>query len=105
MIGGAINNAGSAVRWASQTLAAGMPGTDDRDAALLAEAAEVAPGSDGLLCLPYLLGERAPWWRPGVRGAYLGLRPGCGSRPARCRRGDAGGDRAGCLSARLARAG
>ena len=31
-------------------------------------------GSEGLLCLPYLLGERAPWWRPGLRGAYVGLR-------------------------------
>jgi gluconokinase len=41
---------------------------------LLVEAASAAPGSDGLLCLPYLLGERAPWWRPGLRGAYIGLR-------------------------------
>ncbi|WP_245900118.1 FGGY-family carbohydrate kinase [Geodermatophilus normandii] len=31
-------------------------------------------GSAGLLCLPYLLGERAPWWRSGLRGAYVGLR-------------------------------
>ena len=81
VLGGAINNAGSVVRWAGQTMAEGFdrPGAegeeaDVRDAALLVEAAGVAPGSDGLLCLPYLLGERAPWWRGGMRGAYIGLR-------------------------------
>ena len=81
VVGGAINNAGSVVRWAGQTFASGFDrpsaegeDADVRDAALLVEAAEVAPGSEGLLCLPYLLGERAPWWRGGMRGAYLGLR-------------------------------
>ncbi|WP_433382349.1 gluconokinase [Actinoplanes sp. CA-142083] len=81
VIGGAVNNAGSVVRWAGQSFASGFerPGAegedaDERDAALLVEAQGVAPGSDGLLCLPYLLGERAPWWRAGMRGAYLGLR-------------------------------
>ena len=80
-IGGAVNNAGSVIRWAGQSFAAGFerPGAegedaDERDAALLIEAQTAPPGSDGLLCLPYLLGERAPWWRPGLRGAYLGLR-------------------------------
>jgi gluconokinase len=78
VIGGAVNNAGSVVRWAGQTFfpdsGSGGEDADDRDAQLLAEAAGIAAGSEGLLCLPYLLGERAPWWRPGLRGAYLGLR-------------------------------
>jgi gluconokinase len=81
VIGGAVNNAGSVVRWAGQSFAAGFERSgatgedaDERDAALLTEAAGAPAGSDGLLCLPYLLGERAPWWRPGLRGAYLGLR-------------------------------
>jgi gluconokinase len=81
VIGGAVNNAGSVVRWAGQSFASGFerPGAegedeDERDAALLMEAQSAPPGSDGLLCLPYLLGERAPWWRAGMRGAYLGLR-------------------------------
>ena len=81
VVGGAVNNAGSVVRWAGESFAAGFerPGAegedaDDRDAALLTEAQGIAPGSEGLLCLPYLLGERAPWWMPGLRGAYLGLR-------------------------------
>jgi gluconokinase len=81
VVGGAVNNGGSVVRWAAQALAAGTGGpapegedADALDARLLDEAAGVPPGSAGLLCLPYLLGERAPWWRSGLRGAYLGLR-------------------------------
>ncbi|MEV6488951.1 gluconokinase [Actinoplanes sp. NPDC051633] len=81
VIGGAVNNAGSVIRWAGQSFAAGFarPGAegedaDEIDAALLTEAQTAPPGSGGLLCLPYLLGERAPWWRSGMRGAYLGLR-------------------------------
>jgi gluconokinase len=78
VVGGAVNNGGSVVRWAAQALADGdaLAGedADALDARLLAEAAEVPAGSAGLLCLPYLLGERAPWWRSGLRGAYVGLR-------------------------------
>jgi gluconokinase len=79
VLGGAINNAGSVVRWASAAL--GMVTEDvqgeERDAAdgrLLQEAAQVPFGSEGLLCLPYLLGERAPWWEPGLQGAWIGIR-------------------------------
>ena len=79
VLGGGINNGGSVVRWAARAL--GAPDhdprgedADDLDARLLDEASGVPVGSDGLLCLPYLLGERAPWWRPGLSGAYLGLR-------------------------------
>lgn len=39
------------------------------------EASKVPPGCDGLLFLPYLLGERAPWWNPHARGAFIGLTP------------------------------
>ncbi|MDD5017561.1 MAG: FGGY-family carbohydrate kinase [Eubacteriales bacterium] len=35
--------------------------------------ASVAPGSDGLLFLPYLLGERCPWWNPDAKGVFLGI--------------------------------
>ena len=34
---------------------------------------ETAPGSDGMLFLPYLLGERSPWWEPDARAAFIGL--------------------------------
>jgi xylulokinase len=39
------------------------------------EAQKVPAGSEGLLFLPYLLGERAPWWNPHARGVFIGLTP------------------------------
>lgn len=41
--------------------------------ALDAEAAEIGPGSNRLLFLPYLQGERTPIWNTDARGAYVGL--------------------------------
>ena len=37
------------------------------------EIAQVEPGADGLIFLPYLLGERSPRWNPHARGAFVGL--------------------------------
>jgi sugar (pentulose or hexulose) kinase len=36
-------------------------------------AAQLPPGSDGLVYLPYLMGERTPIWDPEARGAFVGL--------------------------------
>jgi len=35
----------------------------------------VPPGADGLVFLPYLLGERTPYWNPKARGMMFGLGP------------------------------
>ncbi|MGW1678580.1 gluconokinase [Saccharopolyspora sp. NPDC002376] len=67
VIGGAVSNGAVAAQWASEVF-----GVDVAD--LLDEAAAVPPGADGLIALPYLLGERAPWWEPGLTGSFLGLR-------------------------------
>ncbi len=40
---------------------------------LITEATQVAIGSEGLIFLPYLLGERAPIWNPNARGSYFGI--------------------------------
>lgn len=37
------------------------------------EAAKSPPGANGLIFLPYLLGERSPRWNPRARGAFVGL--------------------------------
>lgn len=73
VIGGAVGNGGSVVRWAGEVFAADLAPGQLRDVALLELAERVPAGSDGLLMLPHLLPERAPVWRPEVRGAYLGL--------------------------------
>ncbi len=39
----------------------------------IAAAARIAPGSDGLLFLPFLEGERAPYWDRDFRAALIGL--------------------------------
>lgn len=38
-----------------------------------AQAADSPPGANGLLFLPYLMGERSPHWNPKARGAFIGL--------------------------------
>jgi xylulokinase len=47
-------------------------GTADFEA-LVAEAADVEPGAQGLLFLPHLTGERSPHLDPRARGAFVGL--------------------------------
>lgn len=37
------------------------------------EASQSPPGSNGLIYLPYLMGERSPWWNPYARGVIIGL--------------------------------
>lgn len=65
---GVILSAGGALGWFKDRLA------EDAGFARLAEEAEaVAPGSDGLLFLPYLAGERSPLLDPHARGAWVGL--------------------------------
>ncbi|HEY3751701.1 MAG TPA: gluconokinase [Pseudonocardiaceae bacterium] len=65
VVGGAISNGGVVGAWASDTF--GVPVHE-----LLDEADTADPA--GLLALPYLLGERAPWWDPDPRALLLGLR-------------------------------
>jgi xylulokinase len=61
-------SAAGSLRWFRDALA---PGVDFAD--LVAAAAEVPAGSDGLLFLPYLSGERSPHPDPLARGAFVGL--------------------------------
>jgi gluconokinase len=70
-VGGAINNGGVVLRWAGDALAPDLP--EPAEAALVDLAARAPAGSGGLVMLPYLLGERAPHWTSGARGAYIGL--------------------------------
>jgi len=65
---GVMLSAAGSFRWFRDTLAPGA------DFGPLAEAAGKVPaGSDGLLFLPYLTGERTPHPDPLARGAFVGL--------------------------------
>jgi gluconokinase len=67
--GGASNNGGNLTQWFTRSLCA-----DTAIEQLLAAAADIAPGAEGLLFLPFVSGERAPLWDPDVTGAFLGIR-------------------------------
>jgi gluconokinase len=72
--GGATNNGGNAVQWyADLVMGQGNrdPGALDR---LVAGAEDVPAGCEGLIFLPYLLGERAPIWDASAKGVFFGIR-------------------------------
>lgn len=73
--GGAVNNGGIAIDWLLKNfLNIGKP-TDD-DYKNLFNAIETVPaGSEGLLFLPYLYGERAPIWDANSSGAFINIQP------------------------------
>ena len=37
------------------------------------EASRIEPGCEGLIFLPYLMGERSPYWDPKARGVFFGI--------------------------------
>ena len=78
ILGGPVNNGGIVLRWlrdelaANEVEAAKRLGKNPYD--MLTDIAEqVEAGSNGLLFLPYLAGERAPFWNPNMRGSFIGL--------------------------------
>lgn len=65
---GVMLSAAGSLQWYRDTLA------PDKDFdALVGEAEDAPPGSEGLLFLPYLTGERTPYPDPLARGAWVGL--------------------------------
>lgn len=71
--GGAINNGGNVFQWLLNNLFAGHTSVKTYDD-LFRLLASVEAGSNGLLFLPYLYGERAPIWDETSCGVYFGLR-------------------------------
>lgn len=65
---GVMLSAAGSLRWFRDEFRPGLPFDD-----LVAPAAQIQPGSEGLLFLPYLTGERTPHPDPLARGAFIGL--------------------------------
>jgi xylulokinase len=62
---------GGSLDWVSDVL---EPGRDTgRFDKLVTASHESAAASDGLYFLPYVLGERSPYWNPDARGCFVGL--------------------------------
>jgi xylulokinase len=74
---GTSQTAGAAYAWARNELgglekAAASLGADPYEL-MNAQVLRSPPGANGLIFLPYLLGERSPRWNPEAKGALLGL--------------------------------
>jgi gluconokinase len=65
LLGGALSNGGEVFAWLKRTL------TFPKD--LESRLESVSPGGHGLTVLPFLAGERSPYWRGDLRGAITGL--------------------------------
>ncbi len=68
---GTMQCAGGSFDWLERLLR--DEGSDKLYDELGTAAAMVKPGANGLLFLPYLIGERSPHWNPLARGAFVGL--------------------------------
>ena len=73
--GGPTNNAGSIFEWYAKQFGDFKKAFDLEDCMdnLINDASKVPAGSEGLIFLPYLQGERAPIWNANARGVYFGL--------------------------------
>jgi gluconokinase len=73
--GGPTNNGGVIFEWFARQFG-DFKGPFDVEYTmenLMREASAVQVGSEGLIFLPYLLGERAPIWNASARGVYFGI--------------------------------
>jgi len=74
--GGPVNNGGIVVKWFSENFLNRRFESSSDFNWFLEDAASVEPGANGLLFLPYLLGERAPYWDANLRASFIGLEMG-----------------------------
>jgi gluconokinase len=72
LVGGASNNGGIVLQWLQEEFFQSGKSVSD----FLNQAATIKPGSEGLIFLPYLLGERAPIWDANAKGILFGIHIG-----------------------------
>ena len=73
MLGGVSSTSGSCLVWAYENLARGKEQSKSFEE-WVADALEIEPGADGVCFIPYLAGERSPYWSDEIRGGFYGLR-------------------------------
>tara|TARA_R110000868_G_scaffold332387_1_gene593418 strand:+ start:3150 stop:4577 length:1428 start_codon:yes stop_codon:yes gene_type:complete len=66
---GAVSNGAIVLQWLKESILK----TEDSFETLFEQAVNITAGSDGLLFVPYLLGERAPIWDASAKGTLLGI--------------------------------
>lgn len=72
--GGPVNNGGNILLWFIKNFIAEEADVGENAFDHVFRLAKtVAPGAEGLIFLPYLLGERAPVWNAAAKGAFFGI--------------------------------
>jgi gluconokinase len=71
--GGALNNGGNVMQWFAKIFLNEDFSTPDQYEEFITEACSIQAGSDGLIFLPYIYGERAPVWDAEARGIFFGV--------------------------------
>jgi gluconokinase len=71
--GGAVNNGGAAIDWGIKTFLNLPADSDEEYQTFFAGADGIPAGSQGLIFLPYLTGERAPIWDTRSCGTFFGI--------------------------------
>ena len=71
--GGPINNGGVAMQWWVKNVVGPNPTEKDYEQ-IFNQIAEISAGSNGLIFLPYLTGERAPIWDSESCGNFFGVK-------------------------------
>lgn len=69
LVGSAYSNVGNVLWWMARLF------NQDLDSLIQGGLTAALSGRSLPLCLPYWHGERSPWWREDLRGAWLGLNP------------------------------
>lgn len=75
---GSTNASGASLRWYRDQFGrieqrAGEQLQVDPYDLITLQAAQIDPGSDGVIFLPYMMGERTPIWHTNARGVFFGL--------------------------------
>jgi gluconokinase len=80
LLGGAVNNGGLVLSWLRDCLnqaaahGAGVQPLTFED--MLGLAGRAPAGAGGIVCLPFLAGERSPYWNLNARALFFGMRLG-----------------------------
>lgn len=75
VMGGPTNNGGIVLQWLKELLVYNDegPATNVSYESFIRMAETIKPGAENLLFLPYLNGERSPFWDANAKGSFIGL--------------------------------
>jgi gluconokinase len=73
LLGGVVHDAGNVIDWFGNNFIPVGPPQEDIFKMLHKSVLSIPPGADGLLFLPFMSGERSPYYNPNARAALIGM--------------------------------